>query len=123
MSVLNLKFQMKTETKNLTRELNDGLISVQKDYERRHAQLEENISELDKQHAEWMKSNDGEKLLRLKLAAAFKENGESESVYSERVKSKVNDISAEIQKNGEAAMERLKARFGNTETSSERKQD
>jgi len=108
------------EPKDLTEEFNDGLISVRKTYECRRTQLEENISTLERQYAEWMKLDDGEKLLRLKLVAAFKKNGEVESVYSERVKLQVKDIRAEIQKNADAARKRLAEKgwptLGSTET-------
>ena len=100
---------MKNETRDLTKEFNDGLIFVQKEYARQRAQLEESISKLDRQHAEWINSDDGEKLLRLKLLAAFKKNGEGASVYSEKVKSRVKELRADIQKNTDEARKRLEA--------------
>jgi len=89
---------MKGENTDLNKEFHDGLISVQKAYNHRRAQLEKSISELEKQHAEWMNSDDGEKLLRLKFVAAFKENGEVEGVYSERVKLSVKEWRAKLEK-------------------------
>jgi hypothetical protein len=98
---------MENEPGDLNKELNDGLISVQKAYERRRAQLEESISDLERQHTEWLNSHNGEKLLRLKFVTAFKKNGEVESVYSERVKLRVKDLRAEIEKNADEARKRL----------------
>ncbi len=108
-----------TEPEDLTKEFNDGLISVQKEYDRRRAQLEQSISTLEKQHAEWMTSDDGEKLLRIKFVATFRKNGEVESVYSERVKLAVKDMRADIEKNADEARKRLTERgwpkFGSPE--------
>ncbi len=107
---------MKNDNINLTKQFNEELISIQKAFEYHRAHLEKQISELEEQHAEWMSSDDGEKLLRLKLVSAFKKNGEAESVYSERVKSRVKELRADIQKNADEARIRLKAKLGNLET-------
>ena len=98
---------MKSETKDLTEDLNDGLVSIQKAYDRRRAQLEESISALERQHSEWLNLNNGEKLLRLKLVAAFKKNGEVESVYSEKIKLLAKDTIAELDKEADEAKKRL----------------
>jgi hypothetical protein len=59
---------MKTEAE----EFNEQLISIQKAYEQRRIQIQESISALEREHAEWMSLNDGQKLMRLKIVASLK---------------------------------------------------
>lgn len=107
---------MKSETENFTQQFNDMLIAIQKEYEQRRNQLLKSMTELEREHAEWMNLDYGEKLMRMKLVTAFLKNGEIESVYSEKVKSRAKDIRAEIFKNADEAKKRLKAKFRNPET-------
>lgn len=96
-----------SETKDSSAELNEGVISIQKAYDHRMAQLEESISALKGQHAEWLNLNNGEKLLRLKLVAAFEKNSEVESVYSEKVKLRAKEIKAHFDQRAEKALKEL----------------
>jgi hypothetical protein len=97
---------MKTETEGF----DEQVISVQKAYERKRAQLQESISVLEREHAEWMNLNKGQKLVRLKIVAELKKNGQIENVYSERVKSSAEQITTYFRTEADAALERIKAR-------------
>ena len=97
---------MKTETEGFDEEV----ASVQKAYERKHAQIQESLSVLEREHAEWMNLNEGQKLLRLKIVMALKKNGQVENVYSEKVKSSAEQITTHFKTAADAALERIKAR-------------
>lgn len=98
---------MKTETE----EFDEQLISIQKAYEQQRNQIQESISALEKEHAEWMSLNDGQKLMRLKIVASLKKNGQVENVFSERVKSLTEQIITELNTNADATLKRIKARI------------
>jgi hypothetical protein len=96
--------------KKETEDFDEQVVSVQKAYERKRAQIQESISVLEKEHAEWMNLNNGQKLVRLKIVAALKQNGQVENVYSERVKSSAEQITTHFSTKADAALERIKAR-------------
>jgi hypothetical protein len=58
-----------------------------------------------------MSLNDGQKLMRLKIVASLKKNGQVENVYSERVKSLTEQIITELNTNADATLKRIKARI------------
>jgi hypothetical protein len=97
---------MKTETEGF----DEQVASVQKAYERKRAEIQESISALEREHAEWLNLNKGQKLVRLKIVAELKKNGHVENVYSQRVKSSAEQITAYFSTEADAALERIKAR-------------
>jgi hypothetical protein len=94
-------------------DLKDEFVRVQKAYEQRLAELQESMSALERAHIEWMSLDEGAKLIRLKVAAKLRKNGEVETVYSEKVRFLARQLIADLDKKADAARKRLAGRFRN----------
>jgi len=97
---------MKTESEDF----DEQVISVQTAYEQKHAQIQKSISALEKEHTEWLNLDRGQKFARLIVVANLKEHGQSENVYSEKVKSLADQMTTHFRTQADAALERIKAR-------------
>ena len=89
--------------------------AIQKEFEDQRAKLESKIIKLNTAHAEWSALGEGPKMLRLKVVADFRKQGQFETVYSEAVKSVAAKIYAKASLDADEAMKRLHELLGKKE--------
>jgi hypothetical protein len=107
---------MNNEPKDPMAQLNDGVASVQRDYDHQHTKILQELAALEAAHTEWISSDDGKKAMMLSVVRNLQSEGENAAVYDETVKLAVKNIIASIDAEADKAMARLKKRFKNTDT-------
>ena len=101
---------MSSESESLEEKFKQGVAVVQRRYECRRTELQDELSALERHHAEWLATFDGEKLFRIKIVANLQKAGETETVYSERVKLAARQIARDLEAQADAARKRLAER-------------